>query len=469
MKTGRRIFKNMLSLSVAEIANKGIALVTMAYLARVIQPEGFGIIGWANALVVYFVFLVDLGFNVIGPREIAKFPEKIKDLVNSITSIKISFSLILYLILAVLVFFMNKPIEVKIVVLISGLNIFANSILFNWVFQGIEKMEIIAIRQVTTSLLNLFGIFILVHSPADVIIAMSVTIGSMLINSIWMLFYYIKLYGGIKFKYDFSLWKELLASSLPVALTMFITILYNNLSMFLLGLMRSDYEVGIYSAAFRVLAFALVPTGILQNAFIPQLARSSSIQEKHKFTEKYVLFTFIFGAIITAGFFTFSDYIVNVGFGYKFADSSLILKLLMVTGILAFMNVSYSAPLLSWKYERKIFWAMGVGGIVNISLNIILIPYYGAVGAAIAAISTEFAVFIGLSIIMYSAIQKLYLISLLKVLLYALLSCFAGYQLMNIGIHAIIAGSVSIVLFGLINFVFKTVTIEEVKMYLKKN
>ena len=141
----------------------------------------------------------------------------------------------------------------------------------------------------------------------------------------------------------------------------------------------------------------------------------------------------------------------------------------MVTGILAFMNVSYSAPLLSWKYERKIFWAMGVGGIVNISLNIILIPYYGAVGAAIAAISTEFAVFIGLSIIMYSAIQKLYLISLLKVLLYALLSCFAGYQLMNIGIHAIIAGSVSIVLFGLINFVFKTVTIEEVKMYLKKN
>jgi len=364
---------------------------------------------------------------------------------------------------------MNKPLEVKIVVLISGLNIFANSILFNWVFQGIEKMEIIAIRQVTTSVLNLIGIFILVHSPADVIIAMSVTIGSMLINSVWMLLYYMKLYGGIKFKYDFSLWKELLSSSVPIALTMFITILYNNLSMFLLGLMRSDYEVGIYNAAFRVLAFALVPTGILQNAFIPQLARSSTLEERHKFAEKYVLFTFVTGAIITAGFFTFSDYIINVGFGKDYAESVLILQLLMVTGILAFINVSYSAPLLSWRYEKRIFWAMGVGGIVNITLNFILIPDYGAVGAAIAAISTEFAVMIGLALIMYSAIQRLYLISLLKVLFYALVSCYAGYYIMGFGIHPVISGCISILLFTLINFVFKTVTIDEVKMYLKKN
>jgi O-antigen/teichoic acid export membrane protein len=141
----------------------------------------------------------------------------------------------------------------------------------------------------------------------------------------------------------------------------------------------------------------------------------------------------------------------------------------MVTGLLAFINVSYSAPLLSWKYENKIFWAMGAGGIVNITLNIILIPHYGAVGAAIAAISTEFAVLIGLSIIIYSAIQKLYLFSLLKVLLYALLSCIVGYYLMYIGLYAIIAGCISILLFALINFVFKTVTVEEVKMYLKKN
>jgi len=467
MRTGRRIFKNIFSLSVAEVASKGITLITFSYLARVLLPEGIGIFGWATAFVVYFVFLVDLGFNVVGPREIAKYPDKIRKYVNNITSIKISSALILYAILAISVYFIDKPVHIKYIVLICGLNIFANSILFNWVFQGIEKMEIIAIRQVTTSLLNLIGILILVHSPDDIMIAMSVTIGSMLINSLWMFFYYIKLYGGIKFEYNYGFWKELLSASIPVSLIMFITILYNNLSIFLLGILKSDYETGIYVAAFRVMAFAMVTTGILQNAFIPQLSRSHTLEERLKFTEKYVLFTFVTGTIITTGFFTFSDFIIGI-FGSDYSESSFILKLLMLAGLLAFINVSYSAPLLSWKYEKKIFWAIGAGGLVNIILNILLIPTMGAKGAAIAAICTEFTVLIGLSIIMYSAIQKLFLEKFILVLLYAVISCGIGYLLMTNGLHSIISGSISLIIFVLINFVFRTITIDEIKMYLKK-
>jgi len=140
----------------------------------------------------------------------------------------------------------------------------------------------------------------------------------------------------------------------------------------------------------------------------------------------------------------------------------------MLAGLLAFINVSYSAPLLSWKYEKKIFWAIGAGGLVNIILNILLIPTMGAKGAAIAAICTEFTVLIGLSIIMYSAIQKLFLEKFILVLLYAVISCGIGYLLMTNGLHSIISGSISLIIFVLINFVFRTITIDEIKMYLKK-
>lgn len=468
MKTGRRIFKNMLSLSLAEIANKGIAFITMAYLLRVLMPSNSGILAWANAFVIYFVFIVDLGFNIVGPREIAKFPDKIRKYVNNITSIKVSFSVVLYAILAVSVLIMNKPLEVKYIVLISGLNIFANSILFNWVFQGIERMEVIAIRQITTSLMNLIGTLLLVHSPEHIVIAMSVTIGSMLINSLWMFFYYIKLFGKISFEYNFGFWKKLLSSSLPVALTMFITILYNNFSMFLLGIMRTDHETGIYFAAFRVMAFSLLPSGILQSAFIPQLSRSLTLEDRQRFTEKYIMFTILFGAIFTACIFTYSDYITGISFGIDYRESSYILKLLMITGLLAFVNVSYSAPLLAWNYEKKIFWAMVTGGIVNIVLNFILIPQFGAQGAAIAAICTEGTVLIGLSIIMYSAIGKLYMSKFIIFMLYAIVSAVAGYMLMMNGLHPMIAGTISLMIYILINFVFKTITISEVKMYLTK-
>ncbi len=61
MKGTRRILKNMFSLTVAEFANKGIIFVFNAYLARVILPEGFGIIGFANAFAAYFLLVVNLG------------------------------------------------------------------------------------------------------------------------------------------------------------------------------------------------------------------------------------------------------------------------------------------------------------------------------------------------------------------------------------------------------------------------
>ncbi len=469
METGRRIFKNMMSLSVAEIANKGIAFITFTYLARVLTPEGLGIFGWAQAFVIYFVFIVDLGFNVVGPREIARFPNKIRKYVNNITSIKVSFALILYFFLLIATYFLDKPVEVKYVLLISGLNIFANSILFNWVFQGIEKMGIIAIRQVTTSVLNLIGVLIFVNNHGDIILAMSIIIGSLLLNSLWMFFYYIKLYGWIKLEFDFKFWKKLLTSSIPIAVTIFITVLYNNFSIFLLGIMKSDYDTGIYVVAFRVLAFIIIPTGIIQYAFMTQLARSLTIEDKHKFTGKYVLLTFLIGTIITTGFFTFADYITIMGFRSAYKDSVIIVQLLMIAGLLAYINVSYSAPLLSWNHEKKIFWAMAAGGVVNITLNLLLIPKYGAVGAGITAIFTEFTVMIGLGIIIYKTIKKTYLFSFIIILSYAVISCLAGYYLMKTGLHPLAAGIIALFIFVLINFIFKTITISEIKETLKKN
>ncbi len=469
MSKARRILKNMLSLSAAEIANKGIALVTMAYLARVLLPDGFGIIGWANSFTIYFIAAVNLGFEIVGSREVAKNPGEIRKYVNNILSIKISTALALYALLGLIVFlFVDKPLFVKWVVMISGLNLFAHAVLLNWAFKGIEKMEIIALRQAATSVLNLVGILILVHSPSDIAIAMSVTVGSMILNSLWMLLYYVKLFGRVRFEYNYDFWKKLLSSSIPISLNFFIISINNYLNMFLLGLMRSDYETGIYNAGFKVLAFSLAPSGILQNAFFPQLSRSTTTEERRKVTEKYALLTFLAGTIISCGIFVFSDYVIDVGFGDNYGDSVIVLQLLMVGALVTYLNVTYSAPLLSWNLEKYVVWAMGAGCVINLIFNLILIPKYGAMGAAIATVLTETAVLIGLAVIMWKTIKKVYVAKFLVVFLYAAFSCAAGYFIMQANVHPLIAGSISLVIFIFLNFIFKTITIAEIKMYLNK-
>ncbi|MCK5742935.1 MAG: oligosaccharide flippase family protein, partial [Chlorobi bacterium] len=162
MSNAKRVLKNLFSLSVAEVANKGIQLVIIMILGRVIMTEGLGVVGVAQGFFVYFFLFSTLGFNIVGAREIAKYPERIREYVNSILTIRVLLSVLMYLILIFIVSSIDKPEIEKTAILIYGLNLFFNAILVDWVYQGTEKMEVLAIRQVATSLLNLLGILLLV-------------------------------------------------------------------------------------------------------------------------------------------------------------------------------------------------------------------------------------------------------------------------------------------------------------------
>jgi len=76
-------------LSFAEIIGRIISLITFSYLARVLSPDGFGVIGFATAFVSYFVLIVNYGFETYGIREIAKSPINRHKLVDSILTIRI--------------------------------------------------------------------------------------------------------------------------------------------------------------------------------------------------------------------------------------------------------------------------------------------------------------------------------------------------------------------------------------------
>jgi O-antigen/teichoic acid export membrane protein len=140
---------------------------TFAILARVLNPAGFGDFNWAMTFVMYFLLFVDMGFNLIGIREVARDHSIIKKYVNHIITIRSLISIVCFLLMVLIAFLIDKPIEVKIMVVVSGINLFANALLLDWVFQGIEKMEIIAVRQIIVGALNLLGVVIFVNSPDD--------------------------------------------------------------------------------------------------------------------------------------------------------------------------------------------------------------------------------------------------------------------------------------------------------------
>ena len=84
MNNWKIILTNFISLSGGELLSKGIAFITTIYLARVISPEGFGILGYTTAFITFFLLFIDFGFDVISVKKIANNEKLISKYVNNI-------------------------------------------------------------------------------------------------------------------------------------------------------------------------------------------------------------------------------------------------------------------------------------------------------------------------------------------------------------------------------------------------
>jgi len=469
LTTARRILKNLFSLSIAEAANKGILFISTAYLARVILPEGYGVISFANSLLVFFSLAVNLGFNVVGSREIAKDHSKISFYASQITSIRLILAFFAAAVLICMAIFIDKPLLVKIVIIISSLNLFSQAFLMDWVYQGNEKMEYLALRQVATSLLSLIGLVLFVKTSDDVILAMTITVSSILINSIWMLLLFTKMYGPLKLNIDKIFIRKLLKSSLPITFSNFFITIFNFLNIVMLGFFRTDAETGYYTAAYKFILLVITPSAIIQNAFFPVLSRASSVEERQRIIKIYGNFMFIVGAVVSIIILVFAEFFVGFTFGDNYFETIAILQVLMITVLIMYINTILYPPLVSWKYEKTVMYAIGAGGIINIVLNFILIPLYGGIGAAWSTVFSELVVLIGLYLIMKRILKMVYLIDKLIILMLALLAGSFGYVLnMYLYLNPIISSIAILLVFTVLILLFKIVTIPQIKSYFVK-
>ena len=469
MSTSRRILKNIFSLSIAEVANKGIVFITTAYLARVIGLDKFGIISFANSVLLYFLLFSNLGFNIVGIRETARKPDQVNNYASQITTYRLILSFISCFAMMIFALIIDKPIEVKILIIISTINLVSNAFLMDWVYQGAEKMGVLALRQVITSGINLIGYLLFVHSPSDVILALVITVTSTFLNSLWMFILFNKMYGKIRLFIDTKMMKELLSSSIPIMFSNFFITIYNSMNIVMLGFMKSDSETGIYSAAFKFVGLTIAPSAIINIAFFPLVARAESEEQKARALKVYSKGLYFVGSILTFIICIFASYFIKFTYGSDYLSSIPVLQVLMLTVLIMYMNTAYYPPLVAWKKEKIVMYAIGAGAVINIILNLILIPLYGAMGAAWSTVFSELGVFFGLIFLIKKEINSTYIFNLFYAIIIAGLASSSGYLFNRyLHIHEIVASIIAFITFCILLFVFKITNVTEIKGYLSK-
>ena len=405
MNTVQRIAKNTAILLVSTIISKVLGFFYVMYTARYLGAEGFGILSFALAFTGIFGVFADLGFNPLTVREVARDKSLAKKYLNNISVMKAILVTITFALIAIVINLLGYPEQtIKVVYLIS-LSVVFNSFtgMFYSVFQAFEKMEYQSLGQILNSALMLSGVMIVIKYNFTIIgfaslylMASIIILGYSLVILRWKFSNTFFIWSPRKIEIDWSFWKTTILKSLPFAFGGIFLMIYFWIDRVMLSLMEGDTVVGYYSAAYNLVnvlsfipsAFVMAIYPVMSNYF---KSSGSSLSKIYQHSVKYM---YMLALPIAVGTMLLSKRIIYIIYGSEFFPSTQALNILIWAEFFVFMNIILGQMLFSINKENKNMFNAGVGALLNVVLNLLLIPKMSFVGAAIATVTTELYFFI---------------------------------------------------------------------------
>ncbi|HEX9952119.1 MAG TPA: oligosaccharide flippase family protein [Rubricoccaceae bacterium] len=395
MSVARRIAANAGALAASQSVALALNFVTWAYLARTLEPSQYGILGFGMALLAYFTVVVQLGFDAVVMREGARAPERLPRLAGELTALRLVLCVAAFALYAAVVFALPRPPEFRLALLALGLNLVVLATRLNWAFQAVEEMRPVAVRDSVVAVLNAVAVFALVRRPEQVVMAAVLTAGVPLLGNGWLWTAYRRRFGALRLVFDRVAWGALLRPALPLAASALLIEVYVRMDQVMLEFLYSTETVGLYSAAARFTSLAQLPANVAFGAFFPAVAAvlgsADLMRERGRQLARVLL---PIGLVIAAaGPWLAHDALVFV-YGEAYAPAAAALGWLLVnTGVIHF-NMAIGIPLMAWDLQKPYMWAVLGGAIVNVALNILLIPPFGMVGSAAATLAAQSTVLV---------------------------------------------------------------------------
>ena len=410
--TKQTILKNFFWLMTSEGFSKAAIFLITIIIARYLGASDYGKFSFAFVYVSFFGILADFGLSTVNLRELAIYKKNISSYFFNLNLIKIALSLLALLLLYSSVVIFINDFQKRQMVFILGLWIVAQSYnqFLQSFFRALEKMEYEAIGSILYSFCLVSGIIFLATKKVEVTyLVLAYLISSIISAVIIFLLLYKKYLLRIIRKVNIKLIKKSLQDAFPLALSSFLVMVYFRIDILMLSYYKGSEEVGIYNAAYN-LAFSLsFITSMLTIAVFPSLSRSylskrKSMVAKYK---KFLLALLGTGFITSLLFFLFSKNFILTVFGPDFVKSTEVFKIITWAQIFAYGSGAPMSFLTIMNKQVFYTYSAFLGAVINIVLNLILIPRYSYFGTGISTLITEILVFFFLIIFTNIQVNKL--------------------------------------------------------------
>lgn len=464
-----KVVKNFCSVSLANIIGQLIGFISIAYYSAILGDKLYGIITYAQQWILYFTTIVLFGVQTFGTKLVVKKEKEYSELVSELFTFRFIISIVSVLLCVAFAFIFKNNNTWFFVLIIWNLILIPTSLNFDWFFSGIQDMVHNAVYNLFKNVFPAIIIFLFFKTKEDIMIIPIAMVLGVVCGATYFLIILKKKKINVRFIWKTESIKRYFVLGLPFLLSALLSMINGNIDKIILGAYGKYSELGTYQAAYTIINFIVNFIGVTFLPLFPILV-DAYYNNKEKLNGVFKIISKIivgFFFPVAVGGFLLADEIIEICYRGNFELASVPLKILMVYIFILCIREIYAYSLNAFGMEKSYFKIVLISASLNFVLNLILIPIFGYIAAAIITTLTEV---INL-VLMRKKIKRKVQINDFLIFAKAIIPCI----FMAIGIVFIkkLIGSIfviipiAIIIYFATMFLFKIITVSELKENLK--
>ena len=389
----KQVFNNAKWIIVCRIFQSLLQLIVGMLCARYLGPSNYGLINYANAIVNFALPIMRLGLNATLVNELIKSPEKEGEIMGTSLFMNVAASLVCIFGISIFVSIINfGEIETILVCIIFSISLLFSAlemIQYWFQYKFLSKYSSI-VMLLAYVIISIYKIFLLVTSKSVYWFAFVNSIDYGIISIVLIALYF--KFGAQAFSFSFERAKAMFNNSKHYILSALMVMVFHCTDQIMISTMVGEAENGYYSAAITCVAIVQFVYNAIIDSFRPMiLSNKNDNAPEYESNLSRLYCIIIYLCLLQSICFTvFAPLIVKILYGTQYISSISIVRVLVWYLAFSYMGAVRNIWILA-EGKQNYLWIINLtGAILNVILNAILIPFFGAIGAAVASLFTQF-------------------------------------------------------------------------------
>jgi O-antigen/teichoic acid export membrane protein len=381
----KMIARRFAALFAGEGVARVVGFVLVLVLARRLEPDGFGVVTLGLTLVAWFTFVVDSGTELLTVRDIARTPDRFRQIAANVLGLRLALSLIAAVVFVVGVEVFARSVYTRDAVVLFALMLPAIALNLRWMVLGVGGSRGVAVGNVASRVLVLTGALVLVLDPSDVRRVPVLETAGEFLYALVILVYVSRRVGLVRPGFDLGAWRVTLRQSLPLMASGVARATIFSFDVIVISLALGPHDLGIYGIALRPVAFAAGAVGLFSLSFLS--AFTATTQEDAAALHGRALRVSVAACCALAVMLSLSSLLVPFVFGDEYLAAVPVLAIIAWRIPFAALSGMYTSVLVARHRQRTLMWNAVAVLPAAVGLDLASILLFGLIGAAVASIA----------------------------------------------------------------------------------